>query len=115
MPATRLRQLHRQLALGQIYGDPLNGHDASLPPSQVTVRIEVQSNHPPELGSRAQQGAPELVVETVGGPPHPNLAELLQDTGRLRNASSRAPHHLESLGDQRRIALRRITQIQESS
>ena len=119
MPATRLLQLHRQLALGRIYGDPLNGQDAPMPPTQVTVRLEGSSRAiRKRLVRAAQQGAPELVVETVGDPPHPNLAELLQDTGRLKfeRVVLRAPTtHVDSLGDQRRIALRRITQIEEPS
>ena len=119
MPATRLRQLHRQLALGRLYGDPLNGEDAPQPPQHVTVRIEGSSRSiRKELVRAAQQGAPELIIETVGDPPHPHLAELLQDTGRLKfeRIVLRAPTtHLESLGEQRRIALRRITTIEESS
>ena len=95
------------------------GRTPPQPPQHVTVRIEGSSRSiRKELVRAAQQGAPELIIETVGDPPHPHLAELLQDTGRLKSERIvlRAPTtHLESLGEQRRIALRRITTIEESS
>jgi hypothetical protein len=115
-PATRIRQVHRQLALGRLYGDPVNGQDPAESPQQICVRLQGSSREIRKaLVRAAQEGAPELVVEAVGLEPHPDLAELLMDSGRLsfERIILRAPEaHIASLGDKKRVALRRISQVE---
>jgi len=115
-PATRLRQLHRQLALGSLHGDPMNGQDAAPIPAQVVVELEGSSREIRQaLVRAAQQGSAELVLHSAASDPHPALAELLIDSGRLSFESIilRIPEsHLESLGEKKRVALRKIRQVE---
>ena len=116
-PATRLSQLHRQLDLKLLYGDPMNDEEAGTPADIITVPLEGSSRQIRKILVRAaQEGSARLVLVASGPTPHPQLVPLLQDSGRLGFAhiTLRAPtSHLESLGAQRKVALRKIHTVEE--
>jgi hypothetical protein len=95
----------------------MNGEDAMEVQDSHRVLLQGSSREIRKaLVRAAQEGAPELVIETVGSEPHPDLAELLADSGRLsfERVILRAPEpHIESLGDKKRVALRRISRVEE--
>jgi hypothetical protein len=116
-PATRLRHLHRQLDLGALHGDPMNGQNGQQPSKSITISLRGSSRSiRKEMVRAAQEGSSDLILRAPGSNPHPQLAELLQDSGRLgfervTLCASRA--QLDSLGERRTVALRKIHHVEE--
>ena len=95
----------------------MNDEEAGTPADIITVPLEGSSRQIRKILVRAaQEGSARLVLVASGPTPHPQLVPLLQDSGRLGFAhiTLRAPtSHLESLGAQRKVALRKIHTVEE--
>ncbi len=95
----------------------MNGQDPRVPTDAIEISLQGSSREiRKKMVRAAQEGSLGLILEATGPEPHPMLVELLQDAGRLgfKRVVFRAPvHHLESLGERRQVALRKIHQVEE--
>lgn len=95
----------------------MNGQNGQPPPKSITISLQGSSRSiRQEMVRAAQEGSPDLILKAAGSEAHPQLADLLQDAGRLgfQHVTLHASRtQLDSLGERRQVALRKIHQVEE--